>query len=995
MAGRVLCPDRNDSIVVFSMSLMLASSLSSAADTPPAPPTAQTGPALEEVVVTGTHFATLSSESPSPVAVIDSDELMHQGTSHAEDLLNSLPQTNAGFTLGANGAGVLPVTGTATLDLRGLGPFRTLVLMNGRRLNAGDPTNPSPDLNTVPTVLIKRVEVLTGGASSIYGSDAISGVVNFVMDTEFTGLRFNLDGHVNYASNDNSALQGIARASGVNPATGSTWDGGSVAFSAAYGTDLFAGDGHFTGYFEYNHTQAVLGSSRDFGACTLREAGSSYACLLDPSTPNGTFVPNGGVGPTLTLNSATGNTFRAFNPATDSFNPASYLYLQRPDTRYNVGFFGEYKFSSALNSYIEATFSDDDTTVGFEPAGTTPTGAATNIFNVNCNNPLLSASEVNALCTTYGLGPTDTAAVGIGRRNMEAGPLMIEYQHRSYRLVAGLKGPLSSAWSYDVSALYGNTNAHVLLNNDISISRLQNALTVVSTPGGPTCRSVVNGSDPNCVPYNPFMIGGVTPAAVSYITENGVEQGYARHWIVSGNLTGELDKYGLRSPLASEGFQLAAGADYRSESILSAPDTAYTSGDLLETGTLRPTAGTFNVYETFTELRLPLINDQPFAKRLNVDISDNYARYEPQGAVNAFKIGSEWAPVDLLRIRGGVSKSVRAPNGHELFLAQALTQLPMVDPCSGPTPAASRAACANTGVTAAEYGNIPAATTFNQLVGGNPNLKPEIADTFTAGIVLTPVQWAPRLVLSADYWRIRVQHFLLSGIPAGITFNSCLNGGDPLFCSLIHRDDHGSLSLGNGPTAGRIIASGLNTGSYGESGVDIDAHDTFDVGFGNLTMILQGTRSIDNPIQLIPGQPAFDCTGYIGPTCTGAGPTSPIPKWRHRLRTTWRLPSGFDVSLNWRHIGALDSEHTSSNPQLNGTVYPIDAHIPSFDYLDIDAGITLYSHLELRMGVKNLTDRQPPIVGYTANPLIVNGNVAAGLYDFLGRDIFLQLTANF
>jgi iron complex outermembrane receptor protein len=994
MAGRVLRWDKSNSIVVFSMSLALVSRLGSAADMP-SPPTAQTEPILEEVVVTGTHFATRSSESPSPITVIDSDELMHQGTSRAEDLLNSLPQTNAGFTLGANGAGVLPVTGTATLDLRGIGPFRTLVLMNGRRLNAGDPTNPSPDLNTVPTALIKRIEVLTGGASSIYGSDAISGVVNFVMDTEFTGARFDLAGHVNRASNDDSALQGIARASGVNPTTGSKWDGGSVAASAVYGTDLFAGAGHFTGYFEYNHTQAVLGSSRDFGACTLRETATSFACLLDPSTPNGQFVPKGGAGPPLTLNGSTGNSFRAFNPATDSFNPAPYLYLQRPDTRYNAGFFAEYKFSSALNSYFETQFSDDRTTVGFEPAATTPTGAAPNIFNVNCNNPLLSASEVKDLCTTYGLGATDTAAVGIGRRNMEAGPLMIEYRHRTYRLVAGLKGPLSSIWSYDVSALYGNTDANVLLTNDISVRKLQNALTVDGTAGAPTCRSAVNGSDPTCVPYNVFRTGGVTPAAVGYITENAAQQGYARHWIASGTLTGELDKYGLKSPLASEGFQLAAGADYRSETIRSTPDTAYTSGDLLLTGTLRPTAGTYHVYETFSELRLPLMNDQPFAKRLNINVSDHYARYTPQGPVNAFKIGAEWAPVDLLRFRGSVSKAVRAPNGHELFLAQALTQVPMVDPCSGPTPAASQAACANTGVTAAQYRNIPSATTMNQLVGGNPNLKPETADTFTAGIVLTPVHWAPRLVLSADYWRIRVKQFLLSGIPAGITFNSCLDSGAPLFCSLIHRDGQGSISLGNGPTAGRIIASGLNTGSYGESGVDIDAHDIFDVGLGNLTVTLQGSRAIDNPIQVIPGQPAFDCTGYFGPTCTAAGPTSPIPKWRHKLRMTWSLPSGFDVSLNWRHIAALASEHTSSNPQLNGTVFPIDTRIPSFDYLDIDAGIALHSHLEVRMGVKNLTDRRPPIVGFTANPLIVNGNVAAGMYDFLGREIFLELTAKF
>src|SRR4030081_1702019 len=173
-----------------------------------------------EVVVTGTHLGSANATSPSPVVVLDNEELLHQGTPRAEDLLNSLPQVNSGLTLGANGASVAPLTGTATADLRGIGAFRTLVLINGRRTAPGDPINPSADLNTVPSALVKRVEVLTGGASAIYGSDAVSGVVNFILDTNFTGLKVDVEGGINRGSNDRGDLQSIERASGVNPPTG-------------------------------------------------------------------------------------------------------------------------------------------------------------------------------------------------------------------------------------------------------------------------------------------------------------------------------------------------------------------------------------------------------------------------------------------------------------------------------------------------------------------------------------------------------------------------------------------------------------------------------------------------------------------------------------------------------------------------------------------------------------------------------------------------------
>lgn len=951
---------------------------------------------LVEIVVTGSRLSSANASSPSPIVVLDNEELLHQGTARTEDLLNSLPQVNSGLTLGANGPSVAPLTGTATADLRGIGAFRTLVLVDGKRTAPGDPINPSADLNTIPTTLVKRVEVLTGGASAIYGSDAVAGVVNFILDTGFTGLKVDVEGGTNRATNDNRDLQSIERASGVSPATGTVYDGSSADVSVVFGKDLFGGNGHVTAFAGYRHAQAVTGSSRDFSACTLIETGNSYRCLLDGTTAGGQFVPNGGAGTPLTLDAANGHAFRPL-VAGDLFNPAPYQDLQRPDTRYDAGVFANYKFNPAADLYTEAQYTDDRTTVRYEPVGTTATNSALNVFGINCNNPLLSASQVNDLCTSSGLGPLDTAQVAIGRRNVEGGQRSDEFHHQSYRLVLGIKGDISEPWSYDASVVYGRVNSREALSNDFSQSHLANALNVVNVRGVATCASVVDGSDPSCVPYNIFSAGGVTPAALKYITEGGMQSGFASRTIVNGELIGDLDKYGIKSPLATAGVGVALGAEYRVESVRYNPDAAYGTGDLLTSGAAHPTEGTFRVSEVFTEFKLPLIEDRPFAKSLILNLSDRYAHYTPQGNVNAYGMGLEWAPLDLVRLRGSVSRAVRAPNTYELFSSQVLNQINFTDPCAG-VPTASAAQCARTGVTAAQYGNIAAQSSINVVTGGNRDLKPETADTVTAGFVLTPLS---NVLFSADFWRIKVKQYV-GGLPGSFTLDTCLNGGDPFYCGLIHRDANGSLSTGNGATAGRIIGTRFNTGSYGSSGVDLEGRyvqslEALAPKAGSLTFGFTGSVALDNPINVTPGVSEFDCSGYFGPNCSGAGPTSPVPRWRHRLRTTWETTHDLQISLNWRRIGKLKSEFTSGNPNLSNTanVYTIDSIIGAYDYFDLDASIDLTPSINVRAGVNNIADRKAPIIGFTANPLLINGNLAAGMYDALGRYLFLGLTAKY
>ena len=941
---------------------------------------------VTEVVVTGSRIPRINEKSSSPVAVVTGQEVKLQGVTHVEDLLNNLPQVNAGL----NGAALGP-TGTATVDLRGFGAFRTLVLIDGRRMNPGDPINPSADLNSVPAGLVKRVEVLTGGASSIYGSDAIAGVVNFVMDDNFNGVRLDAQYSLYQDSNSFDGLQALAKGNGFNPRSGAVFDGGTTDLTATAGTAFAGGAGHVTAYAGYRRTEAISGAKRDYSACHLMETANYFSCIRDDTTSPALFQTT--AGDSLTLDPATGNTFRAYDNGRDGYNTSPFQYLQRPDTRYDAGFFSKYRFNDAAEAYLEAQFSQDHTVAQYEPAGT-----ALNSFTINCANPLLSAAEAASLLCP-GVGPTDTTQVVVGKRNVEGSPRLDDFRHTSYRTVLGVKGAIDKVWSYDVYGQYGITRSAERISNDVSLTKIGNALNVVSVGGVPTCQSVVDKSDPSCVPYNIFQVGGVTPAAVNYISEGGRQHGFAEQTVLSGALIGQLGRYGIKSPFSNEGVGVVGGAEYRIESIRNDPEAVFVNGDLASTSPQRAVSGTYNVYEFFGESHIPLVDDQPFIRKLSLDLSDRYANYNLQGPANSYKIGGEWSPIDDFRFRASYSQAIRAPNGHELFTATTIAKFQASDPCAGSTPVATLAQCQSSGVTPAEYGHITDTGNFNFLTGGNTHLKPETADTFTVGAVFTPA-FIPRLSFSVDYWSIDVTHFVGQYAP-NATLNNCVNAGDPVFCGLVQRDSTGSLSLGDGLTSGRVIATNLNTGSFQQRGIDLSGTYSFPLedlklgAVGRLSFNFVGSVALDSRIQPVPGGATIDCIGLYGPTCTGEGPTSPVPTWRHQLRVTWAAPKYLEVSLNWRHVGQLDAEASSGNPQLQNPTFPVDSKIAPHDYFDLAFSVDVTPKYNVRLGVDNLFDRTPPVVGANANPQILGGNMVASIYDTLGRYMFVGVTGSF
>ena len=556
-----------------------------------------------DIVVTGSRIPQPNLTSVSPVTVVSSQEVRLQGVTRTEDLINALPQAFAeqGGNL-ANGA-----TGTATVNLRGLGSQRTLVLINGRRLVPGDPGSSSADINMVPATMIDRVDVLTGGASSVYGSDAVGGVVNFIMDTKFEGIR--LDGQYSLYQHDNDtrtqAIPALNRRAFGYP-RGTVADGGTIDIGGQIGAAFDDGRGHVVAYATYRKLNAVTQDRRDYSACNLQsrtpaQVAADPARLADcggsATSANGSLLLfTGTPGVTSGPNAFTSTFFqvgpnRTLQPGFTPFNYAPYNYYQRPDERYTFGAFADYEISPALHPYLEVMFMDDRTLAQIAPSG--DFGQTT---SVNCDNPLMSAQQRAIICAPANLlandinpatgalsgavvGQTVTAANPAGapplafidpttgrpyfrgfaqilRRNVEGGGRVDDLQHTDYRIVGGMRGELSDAWSYDGYYQFGRTNYAETYLRDFSVARLTRAIDVVDdprTPGvDPVCRSVVDGSDPGCVPYD--VLGGtISQAAINYVQVPGFKRGQVEQAIFSVSLTGKLGEYGLRLPWAEDG----------------------------------------------------------------------------------------------------------------------------------------------------------------------------------------------------------------------------------------------------------------------------------------------------------------------------------------------------------------------------------------------------------------------------------------------------------
>jgi len=1013
------------------------------------------GQAPETVIVTGSRIPqTDAAASASPVVLVGRQEFEFAGTTDVTTLVNSLPQVFASQNANlSNGA-----TGTDNVNLRDLGASRTLVLIDGSRLMPGDPADPAADINAVPAALVDHIEILTGGASAVYGSDALAGVVNFIMRRDFEGIE--ADGTFSITENDNNTSRwrnliqdqiNLGFAGFAEPAN-NVWNGQTGDATLIMGVNSDNGKGNISAFLGYRSAAAVLESTRDYSECSLYSTGTTELCQGSPNYNRWLSLDDayGGQQP-LFFETGTGQPgsgrFVPFTNAPDqNYNFASTNYFQRPDTRYTGGFFAHYDVDNRLHLFADLMIMDDDTVAQIAPSGLffgSGTGPDFTVYT-NCSNPLMTAQENYLLCgelsgdamTTIngrsfwnGAGNSPAASgnpdgvagqanLYIGRRDIEGGERRSELRHTAYRMKTGATGDLGSGWTYNLYAQEGYTQYQNISTGEFSTSRVQNALEVDPVTG--QCLAAESGNASGCVPLDIFNgIGSITPSMQNYVAAAAMQQGWTQEQIVSGSMTGDMGEWGVKSPWARDAALVVLGGEYRQEMLAYLPDEEFRTGDIEGGGApvLAVPAAGFSVAEGFTELQLPVIQNAPAIEGFTLKGGYRFSSYSRAGDTDTWYGAADWQPMDDLRFRASMQHAVRAPNVVELFTPpQVLPGLVSFYADGDPCAVITTGQCAKVPNDGTQLLVCPAAD-CNQQIGGNPFLKPETSDTRTAGIVLTPA-FIDKFTATVDRWNIDVAQYI-STLPGQQILEECYGrhatpSGEAFYCSFVHRAPNGILY---GP--GYVADVSVNTGYLKTSGVDFslnwqtDTADWTGARDGTLTFNLIGTWLDTLVNEAVPATPltaglaarsSYNCAGLFGSICGNA------PKWRHKFRVTWATPFDVQFSLQWRYNGAVSLDADTSTPLIGGgpgltqcgtfTVAGqgdcVDAHIPAYSYFDLAAAWTLRSGVELRAGVNNIFDLEPPVLSEFAIPVsISNGNTLTGGYDVLGRTLFCSVTLKY
>jgi len=984
---------------------------------------------LDRVTVTGSRIQTSQTVTASaPVAEISAEEFKFSGTTRVEDLLNQYPQMSAGM----DSFTVNPSPGFPSANLRGLGPERTLVLVNGQRLPPGGVRSEARDLNQIPSALVKRVDVLTGGASAVYGADAVAGVVNFILDTDFEGISANI-GYSGYQHNNNNKyMRELMGARNFDYPSGSTGlDGIARNFDIAFGGKFAEGRGHAMGWVTWRENRELRQGARDYSSCSLGANGT--ACGGSGTSPEPNFIITRGLtdlnGNRLyNFDSTTGdfvrdddgnpvqraigsnyhvnadNTWGTGAPSPYNFAPINHY--QRPDKRITFGSSIKFEVNEHFKPYLNTMFANTNTRVQIAESGTFFSHEA---ITMDCNNPLL-----RSFCTDTALQqPLNVTGVAImdangnpvtapqfdanfdptgmeilvGKRNVEGGPRISELDSNNLHLVGGVEGAINDFWSYNVSAVYGRNSSTEININDFVTDRIVPAL--LGCPAG---------SYLGCVPYDVWNYNNITAADAADLAGVGMRKSTSVMQVYSGYVTGAFD-WGLPSA-RGESIGLVLGVEHRRESYNVRSDSNMAAGNFAGLGGPRPPiSGQIDVDELFLESQIPLFMSESGSHNLFLDLGYRYSDYSTSGNVNTYKIGFAGTIADNYRLRGGFNRAIRAPNISELFTEQSIGLFTdNGDPCAPDAAGNVRFTpeqCARTGVTAAQYGNDlirSPADQYNHFTGGNQNLKPEEADTWTLGFVATPIA---NLSLAVDFYDIKIKE-QIGEIGAGTILEYCGLTGDNFLCSKIHRN----------PTTGDLwVGSNINNSGYVENltdnfgevhfqGIDLSANYGWGMWKGWMSASFTGThvrKAEWSPLPGVNDDATYNCAGIINGACGGRSERPATPDWKHVVNLRYSADA-YSVGVRWRHIGALDYKNQDgSNATLDQILVRNGNKMSAMNYLDLSGSYSLTDNIELSGGVNNIVDKTPPLVG---NSLSLNANSIAG-YDQLGRFFFANLNIRF
>lgn len=987
-ASRQLCRLGLTAFVALALTNLAPSmaSAQSSADETPAP--------IDEITVTGSRLTTNPNlAAATPVLSVTAEEAVIRGNVRIEDFVNVLPQVFAAQASEvSNGA-----SGTATLNLRGLGTERTLVLIDGRRLPYGSSQISSANLDVIPLQMVERVDILTGGASAVYGSDAIGGVANFILKRDFEGVELGVQYGTSYNSNSDGFWENVLEAGG-QPVPGSSTDGDETLVYGMLGVNSADGRGNATLFASYEDRKAIFQKDRVFSGCALgQDTGPNsfggFGCVGSAN-----FRLFGGPG---------GFAFQQENGSIDAFaggpaqtfNFGPFNFFQRPSERYTIYGKGYFEVADNIELFGDISYINNLSDAQIAPTASFGIGA----YDINCDHPLIQNNPGSlAFTDIFGCSAQDIAdgtivsGITASHRNVEGGPRNSRLENSALRIVAGLRGTFADdVWGWEVFTLASETRDQSESTNDFVIENLQQALLVTTDANGnPVCIDPSGG----CVPYNIFQRGPngeslVTDAATSFIHGVGLVNGSTSQVGFGGTLQADLSEYGWQLPSADNGVGFLLGFEQRTDELDARPDEISQQPDGGFTGVGGPTLpvkGEVDVTEFFTEFEVPLVTGMTGAQELTFRGQYRFSDYEGKGNntlnpfdANAYGLSLAWAPVDELRIRAQYQRAVRAPNVIELYTGQG-TGLPnlspagtnangvqLFDPCASNAPIATLEECQRTGVTAAQYGTILDVISgqTQSLTGGNPLLDPEKADTVTFGFVWTP-SFVDNLSVSVDYFNILVEDAIASGIPAQTTLNNCLATGDATFCNLITRSSSGSLAAGTFGVG--FQQTNINIGELETTGLDLQAVYGFDVGEHGVRLDYAATILDQLDLVPFPGADPIECAGFFGNNCAGDPEKGPSPEYRHRLVATWQTPWSVDIGATWRFFGSTKNDSPEET---------FETELDSVNYLDLTASWYLMDDtITIRGSILNIFGEDPPIFS-GAGPALGNGNTYPTVFD--------------
>jgi iron complex outermembrane recepter protein len=967
--------------------------------TPQQAPQGEAADTGTEIVVTGSRIANPSATSASPLQIVNAEQIQQSGAVNVQDILLENPAFGTPGISRTNSSFATQSAGVSTVDLRNLGSDRTLTLVNGRRFVSGVPGSAAVDLNVIPTQFLERVDVLTGGASAVYGSDAVAGVVNFIYKTKFEGIEadgqfgiseqgdgFDRQGNLlvgkNFADGRGNIMLfgGYSKQGTVLKRDRSTQAGSSALDSTSLGGSITGNVAElFTPRRPFFSGFAPQGRYyTDNNVWTYGQDGALRNCVSTNGTAGCVNADGSIAGP-------------------DGFNRSNFRYLAVPVERFVAAGRANFEITPAFNIFFEGNYAKTKVQTVIEPFPLSSdninpaTGgqiAIESLVNgVLYRNPYVPGGIFNDASDSDGDGLRD---IFFDRRLADLGGRTSSADRDLYRIAGGVNGKFGTdeSFSYELYGIYGQTSENQVgggqFNGPNFIQALNAIRDVNDLNGNGNVTEIICANAAaraaGCIPANPFGAGSLTPAA-SYIAAPTTLKTKVTQTVAGGNVSGNLFSLFGADPIG-----VSIGGEYRRETSSNVFDLLTQQG--LNGGNALPsTAGSFNVYEAFGEAIVPILQDRPFFNSLSVRGAVRYSKYSTIGETVSYNFGGEWSPVEDVRFRVIAARSVRAPNVNELFQPpQQDFPSGLNDPCSGITATTAGTLAVNCRAAPGVNANIAANGLFTvsqadlqgvtSFAGGNPNLQEEKGDSFTAGVVLTPklIDALRNFTVTVDYFNIRIKDAIVS-TPLQFILDQCYNQSNAQFCNLVVRRPT-AVGANNAGSLDEVNSGPSNSGGTKTSGIDTTVSWRGSVFGGSLGAKVAYTHLISGYDVPLPGSARDYFAGEIG-----------AAKDRFTATAGWDNDDiGFNVTGTYIGASYIDDQIANGFTDAAGNALP--RNDPAFRvspefYLDAQMRFKVAKRFEFYVGADNILDNRPP---YLADIAASAGqDTDAGTYDALGR----------